>query len=164
MAYRPERGWGFAHRHPAQVNDPPSAAAEVEALRRRVTELESKIGTEAVNGTTPDPDLRFICCVVFKLFRIPVNQWSLATAALGGIIGVALLLLIMNYNHPFTKNARIYFSVTPVLPGVRGRVVDVPAQANAPLKEGDVLFRIDPKPYEYVVQQKKAALAEAEQM
>jgi multidrug resistance efflux pump len=46
---------------------------------------------------------------------------------------------------------------------VRGRVIDVPVQANAPLKEGDVLFRIDPKPYEYVVQQKKAALAEAEQ-
>jgi multidrug resistance efflux pump len=104
-----------------------------------------------------------ICYVVFKLFRIPVNQWSLATATLGGIIGIVLLLLIMNYNHPFTKNARIYFSVTPVLPSVRGRVVDVPVQANAPLKEGDVLFRIDPKPYEYVVQQKKAALAEAEQ-
>ena len=104
-----------------------------------------------------------ICYVVFKVFRIPVNQWSLATAALGGIIGVALLLLIMNYNHPFTKNARIYFSVTPVLPGVRGRVIEVPAQANTPLKEGDVLFRIDPKPYEYVVDQKKASLAEAEQ-
>jgi hypothetical protein len=31
-------------------------------------------------------------------------QWSLATAALGGIIGIALLLLIMNYNHPFTTS------------------------------------------------------------
>lgn len=104
-----------------------------------------------------------LCYVVFKVFRIPVNQWSLATAALGGIVGIALLLLIMNYNHPFTTNARIYFAVTPVLPGVRGRVVEVPVQTNAPLKAGDVLFRIDPKPYEYVVDQKKAALAEAEQ-
>ncbi|HMF24807.1 MAG TPA: HlyD family secretion protein [Pseudolabrys sp.] len=104
-----------------------------------------------------------ICYVVFKLFKIPVNQWSLATAALGGIIGIALLLLIMNYNHPFTKNARIYFSVTPVLPTVRGRVIEVPVKENAPLKEGDVLFRIDPKPYQYVVDQKKASLAEAEQ-
>src|SRR6516165_5786966 len=104
-----------------------------------------------------------ICYVTFKVFRIPVNQWSLATAALGGIIGIALLLLIMNYNHPFTKNARIYFAVTPVLPTVRGRVIEVPVKENAPLKEGDVLFRIDPKPFEYVVEQKKAALAEAEQ-
>ena len=104
-----------------------------------------------------------ICYAVFKIFRIPVNQWSLATSALGGIIGIALLLLIMNYNHPFTTNARIYFTVTPVLPSVRGRVIDVPAPTNAPLKEGDVLFRIDPAPYQFVVDQKKAALAEAEQ-
>jgi multidrug resistance efflux pump len=104
-----------------------------------------------------------ICYVIFKVFRIPVNQWSLATAALGGIIGISLLLLIMNYNHPFTNNARIYFAVTPVLPSVRGRVIEVPAQTNKPLKQDDVLFRIDPKPYQYIVDQKKASLAEAEQ-
>ena len=104
-----------------------------------------------------------ICYVIFKVFRIPVNQWSLATAALGGIVGIALLLLVMNYNHPFTNNARIYFAVTPVLPSVRGRVIEVPVQANKPLKQGDVLFRVDPRPYQYIVDQKKAALAEAEQ-
>lgn len=104
-----------------------------------------------------------LCYAIFKVFRIPVNQWSLATAAFGGIIGIALLLLVMSYNHPFSANARIYFAVTPVLPGVRGRVTDVPVETNAPLKEGDVLFKIDPKPFQYVVDQKRAALAEAEQ-
>ena len=78
-----------------------------------------------------------ICYVTFKLFRIPVNQWSLATATLGRIIGIALLLLIMNYNHPFNTNARTYFAVTPVFPSVRGRVIEVPVQANGPLKEGE---------------------------
>ena len=104
-----------------------------------------------------------ICIGIFKLFSIPVNQWSLSTAALGGIVGIALLLLTMNYNHPFTTNARIYFPVTPILPTVKGRVVEVPVQANTSLKEGDVLFRVDPKPFQYVVDGKKAALAEAEQ-
>ena len=104
-----------------------------------------------------------ICYVIFKIFRIPVNQWTLATAALGGIIGIFLLLLIMNYNHPFTANARIYFSVTPVIPAVRGRVIEVPVETNAPLKVGDVLFKIDPKPYEYIVAQRRASLADAEQ-
>ena len=103
------------------------------------------------------------CVAIFKIFRIPVNQWSLSTAVLGGIIGISLTLLVMNYNHPFTANARIYFAVTPILPTVKGRVVEVPVQANAPLKEGDVLFRIDPKPFEYVVAEKTAALAEGEQ-
>jgi len=104
-----------------------------------------------------------ICVVIFKLFRIPVNQWSLSTAALGGIFGIALLLLTMNYNHPFTSNARIYFPLTPILPTVKGRVIEVPVRSNTPLKEGDVLFRIDPKPFQYVVDEKKAALADAEQ-
>ena len=66
------------------------------------------------------------------------------------------LLLIMNYNHPFTTNARIYFPVTPILPTVKGRVVEVPVQANTPLKEGDVLFRVDPKPFQYVVDEKES--------
>jgi len=104
-----------------------------------------------------------VCYAVFKIFRIPVNQWSLATATLGGILGLSLLLLAMNYNHPFSTNARIYFAVTPVIPGVKGRVVEVPVETNKPLKAGDVLFRIDPVPYENVLAQRRAALAEAEQ-
>jgi multidrug resistance efflux pump len=103
------------------------------------------------------------CYAAFKIFRIPVNQWSLATATLGGIVGLSLLLLVMNYNHPFSTNARIYFAATPVLPAVKGNVIDVPVKGEIPLKQGDVLFRIDPKPYEYAVARKRALLAEAEQ-
>jgi multidrug resistance efflux pump len=69
----------------------------------------------------------------------------------------------MSYNHPFTANARIYYAGTPIFPTVKGRVIEVPVEANTPLKEGDILFRIDPKPYQYVVDEKKAALTEAEQ-
>jgi multidrug resistance efflux pump len=69
----------------------------------------------------------------------------------------------MNYNHPFTAQARIYFTVTPILAGVRGRVVEVPVEANVPLKEGDVLFSVDRRPFEYAVEQKQAMLAEAQQ-
>ena len=36
------------------------------------------------------------------------------------------------------------------------RRIDVPVEPNAPLKQGDVLFKIDPQPYQYVVDQKKA--------
>jgi len=103
------------------------------------------------------------CYAIFKIFRIPVNQWSLATATLGGIVGIVLLLLVMNYNHPFTTQARLYYTVTPILPAVRGRVTEVPVVPNQPLKAGDVLFKLDSRPFEYVVDQKKAMLAEAQQ-
>ena len=105
-----------------------------------------------------------LCYAVFKLFRIPVNQWSLATAALGGVFGLSLLFITMAYNHPFSTNARIYFTVTPVLSGVRGRVIEVPVEnkTNQHLEAGEVLFKIDPKPYEYTVAEKRAGLADAE--
>jgi len=104
-----------------------------------------------------------ICFAIFKIFRIPVNQWTLATAALGGIFGLSLLFITMAYNQPYSTNARIYFAITPIVPNVRGRVIEVPVEANTPLKQGDVLFRLDPTPFQYVVDQRKAALAAAEQ-
>jgi multidrug resistance efflux pump len=104
-----------------------------------------------------------ICVAIFKIFKIPVNKWTLPTAALGGILLIGLILLVMNYNHPFTDNARIYFATTPIMPDVRGRVIEVPVEPNVELKEGDVLFRIDPTPYQFEVEKRRAALAEAEQ-
>jgi multidrug resistance efflux pump len=43
-------------------------------------------------------------------------------------------------------------------------VIEVPVEdrTNQHLEAGDVLFRIDPKPYEYSVAEKRAALADAE--
>jgi multidrug resistance efflux pump len=101
------------------------------------------------------------CYAIFKIFRIPVNQWSLATATLGGIVGIALLLLTMNYNHPFTNNARIYYAITEVLPEVRGRVIEVPVTPNMTLKQGDVLFRMDATVYKANVAVAEASVREA---
>jgi len=99
----------------------------------------------------------------FRIFRIPVNGFTLLTAALGGIALLGALLLGMNYNHPFTSQARFYFTTTPIIPGVSGVVTEVPVQPNTPLKAGDVLFRIDPEPFENAVKAKEASLADAEQ-
>jgi multidrug resistance efflux pump len=99
----------------------------------------------------------------FKIFRIPVNGFTLLTAALGGAALLGALLLGMNYNHPFTSQARFYFTTTPIIPGVSGTVIEVHAQPNTKLKAGDVLFRIDPEPFKNAVKAKEASLADAEQ-
>ena len=98
-----------------------------------------------------------ICVAIFRIFRIPVNKWTLPTAVLGGIFLIGFILLVMNYNHPFTDNARIYFATTPILPDVRGRVVEVPVEPNRTLKKGDVLFRVDDAPYRFEVEKRRAA-------
>lgn len=89
-----------------------------------------------------------LCVVIFKVFRIPLNKWTVPTAVLGGIVLIGTLLLLMNYNHPYSEVVRQYYTTTPIISEVRGRVVEVPIKANTPLQEGDVLFRIDPEPFE----------------
>ncbi|GAB5375337.1 MAG: HlyD family secretion protein [Acuticoccus sp.] len=104
-----------------------------------------------------------ICVLVFKFLRIPANRWTVTTATLGAVIVVGGLLLALNYNHPFTARARLYFYTTPIIPTVQGQIVDVVVEPNRPIAAGDVLFRIDPRPYQYLVDQRRAALAEAQQ-
>ena len=49
-----------------------------------------------------------------------------------------------------------------IVPSVAGEVVEVPVMANTPVKEGDVLFRIDPTTYEAQVKTIEAQLKFAE--
>ncbi|CAK9889465.1 MULTISPECIES: HlyD family secretion protein [Pseudomonas] len=102
-----------------------------------------------------------ICVAIFKLFRIPLNKWTVPTAVLGGIVMIGALIFTMNYNHPYSEVARSYFVSVPVIPAVTGQVIEVPVKGNQPLEKGDVLFRIDPAPFEYRVRSLKAQLVAA---
>ncbi|MBR2815904.1 MAG: HlyD family secretion protein [Reyranella sp.] len=75
---------------------------------------------------------------------------------------VLLLLLIglfipMNWGAPQGAALVVRNSVA-IVPSVAGEVIDVPVEANRPIKEGDVLFRIDPVPFEASVKTLKAQL------
>lgn len=102
-----------------------------------------------------------ICVAIFKIFRIPLNKWTVPTAVLGGVVLIGALIFIMNYNHPYSEVARSYFVTTPVIPVVSGQVVEVPVKTNQLLEKGDVLFRIDPTPFENRVKSLKAQLVSA---
>ena len=102
-----------------------------------------------------------ICVVIFKVFKIPLNKWSVPTAALGGIVLVGALVFLMNYNHPYSEVTRNYFITTPIVPSVSGQVTEVPIRANQKVKQGDVLFRIDPLPFANKVTSINAQLVSA---
>jgi RND family efflux transporter MFP subunit len=92
---------------------------------------------------------------------IPLNTfWKLSPVV------VLLLLLIglfipMGWGAPSGPAAVIRNSVQ-IIPSVAGEVVEVPVTANTPVKEGDVLFRIDPTTYQAQVQAIEAQLKFAE--
>jgi len=99
-----------------------------------------------------------ICVAIFKLFNIPLNKWTVPTAILGGIVLIGLLLVIMNYNHPYSEISREYFITTPIVSSVTGRVINVPVIDNQTVKAGDILYQIDPVPFKYRVDSLKAQL------
>jgi multidrug resistance efflux pump len=90
--------------------------------------------------------LTYTATCVF-IFKVPLNKWTMPSAILGGIVLIGALLLVMNYNHPYSETVRQYFVTTPIIPEVRGRVVEVPVSSNTPIKQGDVLYKIDQKPF-----------------
>ncbi|MBE2894067.1 HlyD family secretion protein [Spirabiliibacterium falconis] len=102
-----------------------------------------------------------ICYFIFKLFKIPLTKWTVPTAILGGVALVLSMVLFMNYNHPYTHLGGQYYISTPIIPSVNGRVIEVNIKPNEPIKKGDILFKIDPVPYQAEVDQKRAELAES---
>ena len=103
-----------------------------------------------------------ICIFIFKVFKIPLNKWSIPTAGLGGVVLIATLFVFMNYNHPYSEVSREYFTSIQIIPAVRGRVISVDVKPDVPLNAGDVLFKIDPKPFQYKVDSLVAQLASAQ--
>lgn len=103
-----------------------------------------------------------LCWIIFKIFRIPVNKWSLTTVVLGGVIMLGITMAGMAFFHPASSAARFYTLTTPIVSNVRGKIIEVPVQPNMPLKKGDVLCKIDPVPFQSKVDDIKARLGLAE--
>ncbi len=99
-----------------------------------------------------------ICVAIFKIFNIPLNKWTVPTAALGGIVLIGALLIVMNYNHPYSEASCEYFISTPIISSVTGRVISVPVKDNTTVKTGDILYQIDPVPFKSRVDSIKAQL------
>lgn len=96
---------------------------------------------------------------IFKAFKIPVNKWTLTTDVLGGVAMMAVILAGMAYFHPASVTARSYFLTTPIVSNVKAKVIEVPVEANTPLKKGDILCKLDPVPFQARLDQLNAQLA-----
>ncbi len=98
---------------------------------------------------------------VFKIFKIPVNKWTVPTAALGGVFLIGALILLMNYNHPYTYLAQKAVISIPLTPQVTGIVSEVTDKQNTMIKKGEVLFKLDPTRYQTRVDRLQADLITA---
>jgi multidrug resistance efflux pump len=107
--------------------------------------------------------------IFFKFKWLPWNTTSMVIVFTIPMVAMTMLVLTLNVVAPSSHDVRVVGKVLQVVPQVRGRIVELPAEGNRRYKKGDVLLRIDPTPYQASVRQLEgrlmaddAALAEAE--
>lgn len=76
------------------------------------------------------------------------------------VVGLAIVILLLNIFSPSSSDVRTINYIVPIVPRVTGQVTEVPIQPNRPIKKGDVLFKIDPVPFELAVKAAEASLEE----
>ena len=101
--------------------------------------------------------------LVFSKFKLVRWGWLSGTISLlvGGFI-LATFLALFNYLTP-SGRVTVTGRVVEVTPNVTGQIVTIPVKPNVPVKTNDVLFQIDPAPFQYKVAQLQASLAAAKQ-
>jgi multidrug efflux system membrane fusion protein len=110
-----------------------------------------------------------------------LNEQSVATSADSGaeqrkfirkIVSIAIVasaVLITLYvwgtieRHPRTDDAAARANVVGIVPRARGQIVKLAVQDNQLVKQGDLLFQIDPADYEQALDKAKSALAALDQ-
>jgi len=101
--------------------------------------------------------------IVFSKFKLV--RWGWLSGTISILIGVFILatfLALFNYLTPAGK-VTVTGRVVEVTPNVTGQIIAIPVKPNVPVKKGDVLFQIDPAPFQYKVSQLQASLAAAKQ-
>jgi multidrug resistance efflux pump len=98
----------------------------------------------------------FVWLIFIKFKWLPWNITTQVIAATIPIIGIAMLVLFLNIFAPSSADVRVMNYVVPINSRVAGKVIEVPVEPNLPIKKGDVLFRLDPTPFEIQVRSAEA--------
>jgi len=98
----------------------------------------------------------FVWLIFIKFKWLPWNITTQVIAATIPIIGITMLILFLNIFAPSSADVRVMNYVVPINSRVAGKVIEVPVEPNLPVKKGDVLFRLDPTPFEIQVRSAEA--------
>ena len=91
--------------------------------------------------------------------RLAQSARALVLVVLGVIAALVVYYVLSDRHTPFTTDAYVQAYVIQVAARVEGQVVRVHVRENQAVDKGEVLFEIDPRPFEY-----RVALLEAKQV
>src|SRR5499427_7331121 len=78
--------------------------------------------------------------------------------ALAGILVTGVLVTRRIDQRPRTDDAYLQADLVHMAPDVSGRIIELDVRDNQKVRKGEVLFRIDPEPYQIRVDQARAAV------
>ncbi|MEP3437213.1 MAG: efflux transporter periplasmic adaptor subunit, partial [Hoeflea sp.] len=99
------------------------------------------------------------CGILFALVKagiIKLNTFWKISPVLWLVLLLVVLFIPMQWGAP-SGPVRSYNKVIEIVPNVNGTVIEVPALPLVLLAKGDVLFQIDPEPFEAAVDRAKAS-------
>ena len=86
------------------------------------------------------------------------KKWPLMVIVLAVIIGLVLVIWQLQTS-PETDDAYVYADTISVVPQVNGTIIEMPVHDNQQVKKGDLLFRIDPRMYQDLLDGAESRLA-----
>ncbi len=95
-----------------------------------------------------------------KVFKKSARNISIFVGI--GMVLVGTIVFMWFTYAPTTQDGRTFQYVVQIVPNVAGPVTEVPVQRLQQVKKGDVLFRIDPIPYQAAVAQLDASIEQTE--
>lgn len=98
-----------------------------------------------------------VLAILIKLKVIKLNLWWKLSPLAWMLLLLIVLFIPMQWGAPGGA-VNLYQGVVEVIPNVSGEVIEVPVKPLVPLTEGDVLFKIDPKPFQDQVDKLTASL------
>jgi multidrug efflux system membrane fusion protein len=87
-----------------------------------------------------------------------LGRWiGIGIVALAVLLGIVVVRRVVR--HPQTDDAVVMADIIGVVPQVSGTITELHVEDNQPVKQGDLLMVIDPRPYEFALQRARADVA-----
>lgn len=103
-----------------------------------------------------------VVVVLFKLKLLKPRPYPIAGCVVAGVLILGTVVVGWFLCAPMSSRVVTTHYVVQLVPYVKGQVLKVHAQANQPVKKGDLLLEINPQPYQYAVNQATAQLHAAQ--
>ena len=124
---------------------------------------DSKSSTPSSDKVAPPPDPASVKPPLNPEEKRKIAGRIISITAMVGVVVLIFWVWNVIERHPRTDDATVQANVIGVAPRVRGQIIKLNVQDNQEVKEGDVLFEIDPDDYKLTLENARATLAGLDQ-